>query len=82
MGVIGALIWHCVLHGCCRVVYISLCIAWVLSCCWSLMVYSMSLSVCWYMIVYGMGCIALVIYHCVLHGLYRVAGISLCVVWV
>ena len=62
MGIIVLLIFVCVLHGFYRVVGIWLCAAWVLSC-------------CWYLIVCCIGYIVLWIFGCVLHGFYRVVDI-------
>ena len=52
MGVISLLVFDYVFYGFHRVVGISLCIAWVV-------------SFCWYLIVYCIGFIVLLIFECV-----------------
>ena len=47
----------------------SLCVAWVL-------------SLCWYLVVFCMDFVGLLIFGCVLHGFYRFVDICLCVAWV
>ena len=64
MGFIALLIFGCVLHGFYRFVDIWLCIAWVL-------------SLCWYLLIYCMGFILLLIFGCVLHGFYLLVDIWL-----
>ena len=62
MGFMVLSIFDCVLHGFYHVVDMWLCVAWVLSVCWKLIVCHMGFSV-------------LLIADCVLHGFYRFVDI-------
>ena len=62
MAFIALLVFACVLHGFYRFVDIWLCVAWVL-------------SFCWYLLVCCMGFIGLLIFGRVLHGFHRFVDI-------
>ena len=65
-GFIVLLVCGYVLYGCDYYVGIALCIVWVLSC-------------CWYLIVYCRDLLVLLLVDCVLHRSYRVVDISCCI---